>query len=37
MRGWRGIYPPGKVNGAEPDYSAVQKQIEEEERLRAEH
>jgi hypothetical protein len=37
VRGWRGLFPPSKVNGAEPDYSAVQKQIEEEERQRAKH
>lgn len=36
MRGWRGIYPPAATKG-EPDYSAVQRQIEEEERARAEH
>jgi uncharacterized protein YdaU (DUF1376 family) len=35
MRGWRGIYPPSK--GTEPDYAAVQRQIEEEERSSAKH
>lgn len=37
VRGWRGLFPPSKVNGAEPDYTAVQRQIEEEEKARAKH